>query len=121
MKAIGKMLSLYKNYKPVAFFGIIAAVLFIVAVAFFVPILVEFINTGLVPKIPTLIVCGFLVMAAIVSLFVGILLSNIVHKNHQDFEIARLAAHGRYNDLTARTKSSAGDEGIISKIKNKLK
>ncbi len=121
MKAIGKMLSLYKNYKPVAFFGIIAAVLFIVAVAFFVPILVEFINTGLVPKIPTLIVCGFLVMAAIVSLFVGILLSNIVHKNHQDFEIARLAVHGRYNDLTARTKSSAGDEGIISKIKNKLK
>lgn len=121
MKAIGKMLSLYKNYKPVAFFGIIAAVLFIVAVAFFVPILVEFINTGLVPKIPTLIVCGFLVMAAIVSLFVGILLSNIVHKNHQDFEIARLAAHGRYNDLTAHTKSSAGDEGIISKIKNKLK
>ncbi len=99
LRAIGKMISLYKNFKPTAFFGIIAAVLFIVAVCFFIPILVEFIQTGLVPKIPTLIVCGFLVMAAIISLFVGILLSNIVHKNHQDFEIARLNAHGRFNDL----------------------
>lgn len=102
MKAIGKMLSLYKNYKPIACFGLIALVLLLVAAGFFIPILVEFIQTGLVPKIPTLIACGFLFMTSIISFFVGVLLSNIVHKNRQDFEIARLAAHGRFNDLCRR-------------------
>ncbi len=120
LKAIGKMLSLYKNYKPTAFFGIIAAVLFVVAAAFFIPILVEFIETGLVPKIPTLIVCGFLVLAAIISLFVGILLSNIVHKSRQDFELARLAAHGRYCDLMAKENPDAQADGLLTKIKKKL-
>lgn len=98
-RAIGKMLSLYKNYKPAAFFGILAAVMLIVSAIFFIPILSEFFRTGLVPKIPTLIACGFLVLAAIICFFVGLLLSNIVHKNRQDFEIARLAAHGRFSDL----------------------
>ena len=107
LRAIGKMLSLYKNYKPTGFFGIIAAILFIIGAAFFIPILVEFIQTGLVPKIPTLIVCGFLILAAIISLFVGVLLSNIVHKNHQDFEIARLSAHGRYCDLLERKEKKS--------------
>lgn len=118
-RAIKKMLSLYKNYKPVAFFGIIAAVLFLVALIFFIPILVEFIQTGLVPKIPTLIVCGFLVMTAIISLFVGILLSNVVHKNRQDFEIARLAAHGRFQDLKAKGEKKTAGDSLVSKLKDK--
>ena len=121
MKAIGKMLSLYKNYKPIAFFGLIAAILFIIAVIFFIPILVEFIQTGLVPRIPTLIGCGMIFMAALISLFVGILLSNIVHKNRQDFEIARLMAHGRFNDLTRANNVKQNTNGFASKIKNIIK
>lgn len=120
MKAIGKMLSLYKNYKPVAFFGIIAIIIAIVGLCFFIPILVEYFKTGLVPRMPTLIVSGFLFLIAIISLFVGILLSNIVHKNRQDFEIARLAAHGRYMDLLGRESTKNKVEGIAKLAVRKL-
>ncbi|MBR3242122.1 MAG: glycosyltransferase [Parasporobacterium sp.] len=99
LKAIGKMLSLSKNFRPVACFGLIALILFVIAAVFLFPILVEYFQTGLVPRFPTLIVCGFLILTAIISLFAGVLLSNIVQKNRRDFEIARLMVHGRYSDL----------------------
>lgn len=53
----------------------------------FIPVLVIYFNTGLVPNFPTLIVSGFVALAAIVSLFTGMLLSSIVEKNRQDFEM----------------------------------
>ena len=57
---------------------------------FFVPILVEYINTGLVPNFPTLIVCGFTAIAALLSFFAGVQLQNAVQKNKQDFELQRI-------------------------------
>lgn len=43
--------------------------------------------TGLVAKVPTLIVCGFTIIAAIQAFFTGMQLQNNVQKNRQDFEI----------------------------------
>lgn len=87
MKVLATILRLYATYCPLAFFGGIAAILFLIALAFFVPILHTFYLTGLVPNFPTLIVCGFTVLAAIQSLFTGLTLQTICHKNRQDFEI----------------------------------
>jgi len=84
LKTIGK---LFSTYRPLAFFGIISAILFLVAVAFVVPVWIEYVKTGLVERFPTLIVCGFVVTAAIQSLFSGLILNNIYQKNRQDFEI----------------------------------
>ena len=42
-----------------AFFGLVAAVLLILGIGFFIPVFVTFLETGRVGKIPTLIVCGF--------------------------------------------------------------
>ena len=56
IKVIHKMLQLYKNYKPMRCFGIIAIILLLVAAILFVPILQEYIITGMVPRFPTLIV-----------------------------------------------------------------
>ena len=86
MRVIKKMLQLYKNYQPLKCFGLIAAALFLVAVILFVPILIEYWNTGLVPRFPTLIVCGFMVLAGIQSLFAGIILDVTVAKDRRDFE-----------------------------------
>ena len=86
-KVIRAIIRLYRNYKPLAFFGIIALILTLLSVAFFVPILTEYIQTGFVPKIPTLIVCGFVIIAAIQSFFAGLILENSKQKNRQDFEI----------------------------------
>ncbi|MDD4371331.1 MAG: glycosyltransferase family 2 protein [Anaerostipes sp.] len=85
-KVLKTIMRLYRNYKPMGFFGWLAAILLVISAALFVPIFVKFINTGLVPNFPTLIVSGFIALAAIQSLFAGLILSNIVQKNRQDFE-----------------------------------
>ena len=71
------------------YFGILAFILIALAVGFFIPILITFIQTGLVPNFPTLIVCGFSAIAGIQAFFAGLILKTMVHKNRQDFE-ARL-------------------------------
>ena len=86
IKVIKTIFKLYKNYKPFQFFLFLAILLVILATIFFVPILVEFKSTGLVPKIPTLIVCSFIYLSAILSLFTGLILSTIVEKDRRDFE-----------------------------------
>ena len=48
--------------------------------------LLEYLSTGLVLKFPTLIVCGFVMLAAIQSFFAGLMLSNMAQKNRRDFE-----------------------------------
>lgn len=84
LKTIGR---LFKNYKPLEFFGAIAAILMILALIFFVPVFSTYLKIGEVPNFPTLIVCGFAVLAALQSLFSGLILQNIVQKNRQDFEM----------------------------------
>ncbi len=86
MKVIKKMLQLYKNYKPLMFFSWITLFLIIVAVVLFIPIAITFFETGLVPRFPTLIVCGFIVLAAIQAFFTGLMLDVTVAKDRRDFE-----------------------------------
>lgn len=87
IKVLKTIFDLYRTYRPFFFFGIIAVVLFGASVAFFIPILLEYFDTGLVPRFPTLIVCGFTFILAIQSLWCGILLDTIRKKDKQDFEI----------------------------------
>ena len=99
LKVLKTILVLHKNYKPVSFFGLISAVLLLLATAFFVPILITYIRTGLVPNFPTLIVCGFTVIAALLSFFTGMQLQNAVQKNKQDFEMERIKANRVFRKL----------------------
>ena len=96
LKTIAK---LYRNYKPMAFFGLVAAVLLILGIGFFIPVFVTFLETGRVGKIPTLIVCGFAVLGAIQSLFSGLVLQTMVQKNRQDFEMELQRIQEQYNNL----------------------
>ncbi|MCR5294993.1 MAG: glycosyltransferase family 2 protein [Lachnospiraceae bacterium] len=86
-KVLRTIARLFATYRPLRYFGTVAAILFAVAAAFFVPVLTEYVRTGLVPRFPTLIACGFLAIAAIQALFAGMLLDNISRKSRQDFEI----------------------------------
>lgn len=81
------ILKLFRTYRPMKFFGAIAAVLLAVSAAFMVPVLKTYLGTGMVPQFPTLIVCGFAVIAALYSLFSGMVLQTIYQKNRQDFEM----------------------------------
>lgn len=85
-RVLGTIFRLYRDYKPFGFFSMFALLLAVASVIFFIPVLLEFIATGEVLKFPTLIVCGFVMLAAIQSFFAGLILSNMAMKNRRDFE-----------------------------------
>lgn len=93
---------LFKNYKPFPFFLMIALVLFLLSVGFFIPVLITFFKTGMVDKIPTVIVCGITMLASIISFFSGLVLDTIKQKNRQDFEMELQRSNDRYKDLLNR-------------------
>lgn len=86
MRVIRKMIQLYRNYRPLHFFGALCTVLVAAALLFMLPILNEYLKTGLVPRFPTLIVCGFMVLAGIQSFFAGMILEVMAAKDRRDFE-----------------------------------
>ena len=86
LKVIHKMMQLYKNYKPLQFFGAICLLLILAALILMIPIIAEYFDTGLVPRFPTLIVCGFLTLAGIQSFFAGMILDVLAAKDRRDFE-----------------------------------
>ncbi|MCQ2527306.1 MAG: glycosyltransferase family 2 protein [Lachnospiraceae bacterium] len=85
-KVICKMISLYKNYKPMNFFGLLGLLLIGVATGFMVPIIIEFVTTSMVPRFPTLFACGFIGLAGIMSIFSGMVLKVLDGKDRKDFE-----------------------------------
>ena len=87
MKVLRTIARLFRCYQPQKFFGAIAALLLIISLLFFVPILCTYFADGLVPRFPTLVVCGFTALAAVQCFFAGMQLQNIVQKNKQDFEM----------------------------------
>ena len=86
IKVIRTIFRLFRIYKPIGFFGSISLLLFSVAIILFIPILGIYIQTGLVPNFPTLIICGFITISAIISFFSGLILSTIVEKERREFE-----------------------------------
>jgi glycosyltransferase involved in cell wall biosynthesis len=86
-KVLKTIVRLYREYKPMGFFSILAAVLAILAIIFFVPVFTAYWETGEVRKFPTLIVCGFTMIAALQSFFAGMMLSNMAVNNRRNFEI----------------------------------
>lgn len=85
-KVLKSIFRLYKNYRPMEFFGGLSLCLFVIAALMFFPILLKFFRTGLVPNFPTLIVSGFVALTAIISWFSGMILTSIVEKDRQQFE-----------------------------------
>lgn len=86
-KVIATIFRLFRFYRPLAFFGTVAALLFLVCLGFFTPILVEYVSIRAVPRYPTLIVISALAVAAMVFWAVGLILDVVVKKNRQLYEV----------------------------------
>lgn len=97
-KILRIIFSLFKNYRPLLFFGIVGGLLFAVALVLFIPILVEYFNTGLVPRFPTLITAGFLSIAGLLSFFTGLCLDTIGSDNRKAFELRLIAYENERRD-----------------------
>lgn len=87
MKVLKTIFNLYKDYRPLSFFGLFAALFALIGIGMFIPVLVEFIRTGLVPRFPTLIVSTVLIILAMLSLVCGLVLETVAKKHRQQFEV----------------------------------
>ncbi len=96
IKVIQTIFSLFKNYKPFFFFTTLSLLLTALAILFFVPVFLDYLDTGLVERYPTLIVCGFTEIAALLSFFSGLILETIVSKDRQSFEFRRGLIHEQF-------------------------
>ena len=86
-KVLMTIFNLYRNYRPLRFFGLTAIILMLIALLMFLPVFAEYLETGLVPKIPTLIVSGLLALAALLSAFGGLILDTIANNARKNFEL----------------------------------
>ena len=102
LKVLNTILKMFRQYKPLAFFMVLALMLTVISAAFFIPVLFAFLETGMVDKFPTLIVCGFVELAAIQSIFAGLILHNLGVKERRDFELHLNDIQDRYDEKRIR-------------------
>ena len=100
-KVLNTIAGLFRNYNPMTFFGLVTFVLAALGIGFIIPVLIEYSHTGLVERFPTLIVCVFVLLAAIISWFSGMILQTMSHKNRQDFEMELQRCAEEYKAKTA--------------------
>lgn len=85
-RVLATIVRLFKNYKPFVFLGLISIILTLVSLIMIIPVLVQYFQTGLVERFPTLIVSGFVFLGAMISFFSGIILDVLAHQKRQQFE-----------------------------------
>lgn len=100
-KVLMTIFRLYRTYRPMEFYGVLSFILTVLSAVFFIPVMIDFARTGLVAKFPTLIVCGFVFLSAIVSFFAGMILKSIYQNTRQSFEIELYKAMRKQRELSA--------------------
>ena len=91
LRTIGRM---FKDYKPLPFFGLISAILMSIALILVIPVLSEFYKTGFVPRLPTFVAACFFALFSLLSLSSGIILDTLVKKNKENFELLLTIING---------------------------
>ena len=86
-KVIMTIFNLYRDYKPLQFFGVVGLILALLALILFVPVFYDYLQTSLVPRFPTLIVSGFLMLSAMLAFACGLILDTIAKNNRKSFEL----------------------------------
>ena len=98
-RVLKTIVNLFCDYRPFTFFSWLGAGLEVVALGFFLPVLKDYLATGLVARFPTLIVCGFLVIAGLQLFSVGLVLHMIRRKDKRDFELELYRVMDRYREM----------------------
>jgi glycosyltransferase involved in cell wall biosynthesis len=88
-KVLKTIFSLFKEYSPLKFFGWLAFLLLLVSLILFIPVFVVYIEIGLVPRFPTLIVSCFFALASLHSFFAGLILDNMIRNERKSYELKR--------------------------------
>ena len=104
-KVIKTIITLYKNYRPLSFFLWISLICAIIGTAFLVPVLIDYVNSGLVPKMPSFVASVFFYMCMVQSFFGGLILQTLINKSKQEFEI-------KLNEFEDRKNNKLQKDGI---------
>lgn len=94
-KVLKTIMSLFKDYRPMALFGWVALLFVGFGLVVGVPVVVEFINTGLVPRFPSAMLAVGLVFTGLLSLACGFVLDTVVKGNRKQYELAAIDAYRR--------------------------
>ncbi len=85
-RVLKTVFSLFKNYKPFNFFMWMSLIMLLTAVGFLIPVMADYIKTGLVPKLPSFVACVFFAICAILSFFEALNLDSLRKKERREFE-----------------------------------
>ncbi len=109
MKVIRMVGSLFKNYRPLKFFSLVALVFLVIGLAFGVPVIIEFLHTGLVERFPTAMLATAFVFLCFLSLATGMILDTVakVDRKHWELEVYRVESEDRR--LHGLVHSDGGD------------
>ncbi|MBR3386024.1 glycosyltransferase [Candidatus Saccharibacteria bacterium] len=86
-KVIKRIMTLFEEYRPALFFSIITILFLIMSVGLGIPVFIEYFETGLVARFPTLIIAGFMLIVAVLMMVCGIILEVVAKKHRQLFEL----------------------------------
>lgn len=87
IKVLKMIFSLFKDYKPLGFFSILALICFVVGICLGIPVVAEFCSTGLVPRLPTAILAVAFCGLAALFLVCGLILDTVVKGHRRDWEL----------------------------------
>lgn len=88
LRVLKTIFNMFRFYRPLAFFGIIGAILSVISVAMAWPVFAEYFRSGTVPRFPTLIVACFLLTSALLSFGVALILDAVKKQSDQSFELS---------------------------------
>jgi len=86
-KVLKTIFNLYKDYRPFEFFGVISIIMIAIALIFFLPVFIYYLNYGIVPKIPTLVMSSAFGIISLLSFVCGIILDTIKKYNDRTYEL----------------------------------
>ena len=95
-KVLKCICSLFKDYRPMALFGWVSLLLVVLGLIVGVPVVVEFMSTGLVPRIPSAILAVALVGSGLLALACGLILDTTVNGHRKEYELDVMTAYERY-------------------------
>ena len=87
VKVVCAIASLFKNYRPLKFFSLIALVLALVGLILGLPVVGEFLATGLVPRLPTAVLAVAFMFLCGLSLATGLILDNVAKTERKEWEL----------------------------------
>lgn len=95
IKVVKTIARMFKDYRPLSFFGLIALILFVLGIIIGIPVIVEFLKTSYITKVPSAILATGIISLSAISLQCAIVLDTVTRQHREDYELNLL----RYEQL----------------------